>query len=132
MKKAPYLKLLKRLSLEGCIVTIDAMGADKKIASAICEQKADYLLAIKDNQKHTKQSIEDFFEIFIKDNQHKTPHDVHQTIDKQRQGVIVRTCYVFEQLTCLYQPQAWQNIHSFVVVVNETHPPNHLPKALLP
>lgn len=63
-EKTAIPELLERLALQGCIVTIDAMGADKKIAKRITDKQADYILAIKDNQKHTKQSIEDFFDIF--------------------------------------------------------------------
>jgi predicted transposase YbfD/YdcC len=36
--------------LEGCIVTIDAMGCQTKIAAQIIAQGGDYLLALKGNQ----------------------------------------------------------------------------------
>jgi len=38
-------KLLKLLDLEGCVVTLDAMGAQKKIASQIISQGGDYTTA---------------------------------------------------------------------------------------
>ena len=41
--------LLQRLELEGALVTIDAMGCQTEIASAIRARGADYLLALKDN-----------------------------------------------------------------------------------
>lgn len=41
--------LLQHLALGGCIVTIDAMGTQTKIATQIIEQDADYVLALKDN-----------------------------------------------------------------------------------
>jgi len=43
-------KLLDMLALEGAIVTIDAMGTQKEIASKIVAKKADYVLALKGNQ----------------------------------------------------------------------------------
>ena len=43
-------ELLKLLYLHGCLVTIDAMGCQKKIALEIINQGADYLLAVKGNQ----------------------------------------------------------------------------------
>jgi predicted transposase YbfD/YdcC len=46
---------LKGLELKGCLVTIDAMGCQKKIAETIIEQEADYLLAVKDNQPKLHQ-----------------------------------------------------------------------------
>jgi len=42
--------LLEQLALAGCIVTIDAMGTQTKIAHQIIEQEGDYALALKDNQ----------------------------------------------------------------------------------
>jgi len=42
--------LLEMLVLEGCIVTIDAMGAQTRIAKQIIDQGGDYILALKGNQ----------------------------------------------------------------------------------
>jgi predicted transposase YbfD/YdcC len=41
--------LLRLLALEGCTVTIDAMGCQTAIAAQVVEQGADYVLALKDN-----------------------------------------------------------------------------------
>jgi predicted transposase YbfD/YdcC len=54
-------KLLKMLELSGCLVTIDAMGCQVEIARAIVEAKADYVLAVKDNQPTLAQGIDAFF-----------------------------------------------------------------------
>ena len=43
-------ELLKVLSLKGCIVTIDAIGCQKKIIKQIIDQDADYVIALKKNQ----------------------------------------------------------------------------------
>src|SRR6266849_2049466 len=42
--------LLDLLALQGCIVTIDAMGCQRAIAHQIVERRADYVLALKGNQ----------------------------------------------------------------------------------
>ena len=47
-RRSPF--LLRQLALAGCIVTIDAMGTQTKIAAQIIEQEGDYALALKDNQ----------------------------------------------------------------------------------
>ena len=44
-------KLLKMLSIENSVITIDAMGCQTKIAKQIINQKADYVLSLKENQK---------------------------------------------------------------------------------
>jgi len=41
--------LLEVLDLEGCIVTLDAMGTQTEIAKQIREQEAHYVLALKGN-----------------------------------------------------------------------------------
>ncbi len=43
-------ELLQVLELKGCIVTIDAMGCQRKIAEKIIDCGADYVLALKGNQ----------------------------------------------------------------------------------
>jgi len=45
-------KLLELLVLEGCVITIDAMGCQKDIAEKISEKGANYVLALKGNQEN--------------------------------------------------------------------------------
>jgi predicted transposase YbfD/YdcC len=54
-------ELVKQLALEGAIVTLDAMGCQKEITKAIIEQTADYLIAVKENQKDLYEIITDVF-----------------------------------------------------------------------
>jgi predicted transposase YbfD/YdcC len=50
--------LLQVLDLRGATVTIDAMGCQKAIARQVREQEADYVLAVKDNQKNLAKAVE--------------------------------------------------------------------------
>jgi predicted transposase YbfD/YdcC len=54
-------ELLERLELTGALVTIDAMGCQTKIATAIRNKGADYLLALKDNWPALSAEVERFF-----------------------------------------------------------------------
>jgi predicted transposase YbfD/YdcC len=54
-------RLLQWLKLEGCIVTIDAMGCQTKIAAQIIAQGGDYLLALKGNQERLAAEVEEAF-----------------------------------------------------------------------
>jgi len=54
-------KLLEILELSGCLVTIDAMGCQVEIARAVVDAKADYVLAVKNNQPTLAQGVEAFF-----------------------------------------------------------------------
>lgn len=48
-------KLLDLLSLDGMIVSIDAMGTQKEIANQIRDKKADYVLALKGNHSTLRE-----------------------------------------------------------------------------
>lgn len=54
-------KLLKMLDVKGSIVTIDAMGCQKKIAKQIIAQGADYVLALKENQETLYNDVASIF-----------------------------------------------------------------------
>lgn len=54
--------LLERLELTGALVTIDAMGCQRGIATAIRAKGADYLLALKDNQPSLADEVRLFFD----------------------------------------------------------------------
>jgi predicted transposase YbfD/YdcC len=54
--------LLRALELAGCIVTIDAMGCQKRIAREIIEADADYVLALKGNQKTVHQEVQSYLD----------------------------------------------------------------------
>jgi predicted transposase YbfD/YdcC len=49
---------LQRLQLTGALVTIDAMGCQTGIARTIIDRSADYLLALKDNQRSLADEAE--------------------------------------------------------------------------
>lgn len=73
--------LLERLAdagaLAGALVTIDAIACNPNIAGDIVDRKADYLLAVKDNQPSLRDEIERFF-----DDAPAEALDTHIDIDK--------------------------------------------------
>ena len=56
-------RLLNILDISNSIVTIDAMGCQKSIAQQIIDQKADYVLSLKENQATLYQDIVSIFAI---------------------------------------------------------------------
>jgi predicted transposase YbfD/YdcC len=53
-------ELLRLVDIKGAIITIDAMGTQKAIASQIIESEADYVLALKGNQETLHQAVIDY------------------------------------------------------------------------
>lgn len=117
-EKTAIPELLATLALEGCIVTIDAMGTQPNIAQAIRDRGADYILSVKDNQPKLADSMRDFFAAFQAAPK-KTPHRCDEVIEKNHGRLEVRRCYVFDQLDCLYAPERWPDLKSFAVIVSE-------------
>ena len=117
-EKTAIPQLLSVLALEGCIVTIDAMGTQANIAQAIRERGADYVLAVKDNQPILADSVRDFFALF-KAAPEKTPHTLAETVEKDHGRLETRRCYAFDQLACLHRAEQWPGLKSFAVIESE-------------
>ena len=117
-EKTAIPELLSTLALEGCIVTIDAMGTQANIAQAIRDRGADYVLAVKDNQPLLADSIRDFFTQFQAVPE-CTPHSVAETVEKDHGRIEVRRCWAFDQTDCLARPEQWADLQSFSVIESE-------------
>ncbi len=77
-------RLLELLELNGCIVTIDAMGCQKEIAQGILDRGADYLLAVKENQGRLYQDVRDLFERAEELGWEGVPYDYATTLNPPR------------------------------------------------
>jgi predicted transposase YbfD/YdcC len=51
-------ELLTIFNIENSIITLDAMGCQRKIAEQIIKQKADYILALKGNHSGMQAALE--------------------------------------------------------------------------
>ena len=70
-------ELLKLLSIQGCIVTIDAMGCQKSITKAIVASEADYVLNLKANHPHLHGEVASWFEACQASEQSQPAHSYH-------------------------------------------------------
>lgn len=82
-------RLAEAGALEGAVVTIDAIACNPTIAKEIVEAKADYVLAVKDNQPTLKEEIAAFFADAPPDE-----IDVATDLDKNRGRIEERCCRV--------------------------------------
>jgi len=73
--------VLKRLTLAGAIVSIDAMGCQKEIAQQSKEQGGEYVLSLKGNQGKLAQEAEHHFECAERDQFVLLDHETHTTVD---------------------------------------------------
>lgn len=117
-------KLLKILDLTGCIVTIDAMGLQKKIVNQIVEQFGDYAIALKKNQGTFYRSVSETFERAKKDGFATVPHQYTQTIEKGHGRQEIRRYWIIddeEMIASLNPKGAWKNLRSIGMVESERH-----------
>lgn len=117
-EKTAIPELLATLALEGCIVTIDAMGTQANIAQVIRDRGADYILALKDNQPTLAASVREFF-VQFQAAPARTPHTVVETVEKDHGRIETRRCFAFDQLDCLAKPEQWPGLKSFAVIESE-------------
>ncbi len=64
--------LLDQIDIQGAIVTLDAMGCQKKIASQISEQEGGFVIAVKGNQPTLFETIVSFFDRHWRNNDWST------------------------------------------------------------
>lgn len=107
-------KLLEMLAINGCIVTIDAMGCQKKIAEAIIERGADYILMVKDNQKELSDQVEKMFRL-------KRPDKKDETVDAGHGRIETRICEALDDLTFMDDKELWAKLRSVVRVKSFRH-----------
>lgn len=82
-------ELLELLDLHGAIVTIDAMGCQKAIASKIVERGGDFAFTVKDNQPHLLEDIQAGLEKALANDaegldQHSTHDRGHGRVENRR------------------------------------------------
>lgn len=113
-------KLLELLDIAGCIITIDAMGCQKEIATQIINQKADYLLALKGNQGKSDE-LSRWFEQVRSNDFEGIEHSYHQITESGHGRIEIRQYWSVPvcQLGELPNQQQWSGLRSVGMVVCE-------------
>jgi len=109
-------KLLELLDLRGATVTIDAMGCQKKIAAAIVDKGADYVLALKDNQATMCEEVKEFFTHAEAGGWRDTPHTFDETADKGHGRLEMRRVWASSAIDWLDPRHEWKGLRSIVMV----------------
>lgn len=107
-------ELIKTLALEGTIITIDAMGCQKKITHTIIEEKADYVLQVKDNQQRLHEDIALFFQ-----DTENGPFDTYETIDGDHGRIETRQYLVTSDIDWLPGKHLWAGIKTIAMAVRQ-------------
>lgn len=103
-------KLLRMLKLNGCIVTIDAMGTQKGLASVIRECGADYVLPVKENQPCLLENISLYFST------EKASCDYAKTVEKSHGRYEKRECWATEEIAWLQGIEKWRGLSGIAMI----------------
>lgn len=108
--------LLDMLSIEGAIVTIDAMGCQRDIAQKIIDKKADYILALKGNQGTLREDVELFANEQKATGFSDTTASRDETIDADHGRIETRRVTVVHDVAWLQERHAWPGLQGVVIV----------------
>lgn len=112
-------QLLQLLDLEGCLVTIDAMGCQTEIARQIVAQGGDYLLAVKTNQGHLHEDITFLFACAEQTEFRGIDSDHAQTVSQGHGRMEKRECWIIDdpkQLEFIRNHQEWAKLETIVMI----------------
>lgn len=116
--------VLRLLDLDGCTVTIDAMGCQTAIATQIVQQGANYVLAVKENQEQLQRDIVDTFRYAQAAAWRGVPHAHTQTVEGEHGRIETRHYWLIddpEVLAYLNPKGAWQGLSAIGMALTERH-----------
>ncbi len=112
-------ELLQALALKDCLVTIDAMGCQKKIAKQIVGQGGDYLLALKGNQSKLAEEVEAVFCEADRVGFKGFPVDFHDTKDRNHGREEVRRYWSLDCEGLLSNAKSWASLNMIGMIESQ-------------
>lgn len=112
-------QLLKMLEIEGCIVTIDAMGCQKHIAETIIDKNADYVFSLKGNQSNLHDDVRLFFQIQKENNFKDELFDYYESVDADHGKIEIRKYWTTSDISWLQGKENWKNLETICMVERE-------------
>ena len=114
-------ELLDALLIRGSIITLDAMGCQKKIVEKIIDRGGDYVISLKGNQGNLHDDVKLFLETEKQRNFCKTPHDYYETVEKGHGRVETRRYWITDKIDWLDPEQKWKGLMSIGLVESERY-----------
>jgi predicted transposase YbfD/YdcC len=115
-------QLLKMLDLNGCLVTIDAIGTQREIAQQIVDQGGDYLLVVKENQGHLYTDLEYLFQFEREQAFRHSPCSYAKQVNKNHGRLEIRECWATSQvdyLNYLRDRDKWSQVKTLAMIRSE-------------
>jgi predicted transposase YbfD/YdcC len=103
-------KLLSRLDIAGAVITIDAMGCQKKVAEQIKRQGGDYVFSLKGNQGNLHDDVLTFFTSSL------SPVVAAVCYDGGHGRIETRSIRATANIAWLQERHDWKSLQSIIAV----------------
>ncbi|WP_442880187.1 ISAs1 family transposase [Aurantimonas sp. A2-1-M11] len=111
--------LLDMMAIEGAVVTIDAMGAQRSIATKIIDKKADYIIALKGNQGTLHKDVK----LFCAEQQASSFQDTatsrFETVDGDHGRIETRRYTAIHDVEWLRERHDWPGLKGVIMVESQ-------------
>lgn len=104
-------RLLKRIDVQGNIITIDAMGCQRDICQEIVEREGDYVISLKGNQGTLHQDVRLFFE-----DKSSEIDQAWEEWDKGHGRIEHRLCKATGDISWLQESHKWPGLSTIAAV----------------
>jgi predicted transposase YbfD/YdcC len=111
--------LLDMMAIEGAVVTIDAMGCQRSIATKIIDKKADYIIALKGNQGTLREDVGVFVAEQRANGFKDTTVSRHETVDGDHGRIETRTYTAIHDVEWLQKRHGWPGLQGVVMVESQ-------------
>ena len=108
--------LLKLLEISGCIITIDAMGTQKKIAKTIIDKDAQYIFSLKENHKTLYDEVVRFFDHVEDMEEEGYAIDEHTDVDGGHGRIETRRAVITSDIDWLEDKDCWEGLKSIGMI----------------
>jgi len=112
-------KLLELLRLEGCIVTLDAMGAQRDLAKQIVEKGGHYVIGLKGNQGALLSQVEQLFNEARAEGFETVPHEYSESLEKDHGRIEQRRYWITPRIDSVRRAEQWPYLASVGMVQSE-------------
>jgi len=109
-------ELLDLLFIKGSIITIDAMGTQKKIAEKIVEKEADYVLALKGNHGTFSNEVKKYFEDALESEFKDIKYSKKLTLEKGHGRIEKREYFQTDDIDWFEEKHLWKKLTSIGMV----------------
>ncbi len=110
---------LKLLSLDGAVVSTDAMGCQREIAEAVRAQGADYVFGLKRNHPTFHDEVASAFGDDERRELEQTNKHFHEESDKGHGRLETRRTWVLHDTDWLSRTGEWKDLRSLILVESE-------------